>query len=164
MARLKTFRPLTADDFDDVAGEDDCRLVPEGHYPSRLERWEPKLDGRWGEKAIFFWRVFLSADFSEERSVIIPRYYNVARDERGKPVFGHHHDFRKDWVGANGGRRPLQWSRLPPAIFEKSLYVIRVITVRRDSKSNLPAGLHYSRVDRIIRPVRDEEIFGALPF
>ena len=80
--------------------------------------------------------VFLSPALDKYESCKLLRYYNVKR-ENGKPFFGHHHEYRKDWIAANNGRRPFVRSSLPPKVFEKKLFLIGIKTVCKDSKGDL---------------------------
>ena len=48
-------------------------------------------------------------------------------------MFGNFHDYRRDWISANGGRHPLQRERLPLSIFSGRQFLVEVPTVRHDS-------------------------------
>lgn len=157
------FRPLSDGDFENVAsGEERLLLSQEGIYPARLICWHSQLHPLFGEKLIFDWNVFLSPALDKYESCKLLRYYNVKR-ENGKPFFGHHHEYRKDWIAANNGRRPFVRSSLPPKVFEKKLFLIGIKTVCKDSKGDLQPSVYYSRVDRIIRPLEDGEEIDRVP-
>jgi hypothetical protein len=162
---VKRPRPLSDDDFENVdSGAVRPYLPLEGCYVGQFIEKRHHPSGRWGEKLEVSWLVFLSPALDTGNSTILPRYYNITRNEQGRLVFGNHHDYRKDYVAANAGRRPLVWNRLPITIFEKGKFLIEVVTVRRDGKGSLPPALYYSRVNRIVRPLLVEDHFEAFPF
>jgi hypothetical protein len=135
----------------------------EGIYPAECLRWDHRPDPRWGEKEVFEYRIFRSSALASGDSTILYRYYNIKRNENGRLVFGHRHEYRKDWIAANSGRHPNDWNSLPPSIFKRGLLLVSVVTVRKDSKGPLLKTLYYSRVDRVIGPVDAEEQFNSLP-
>lgn len=159
----KEFRPLSDDDFNNVNGGVQRPWLPPGQYPAQYVCYENRIDPRYGEKLIVVWRIFLSRALQNGESSILVRFYGVKRDELGQPDFGHFHGYRKDWIVANHGRPPLNWNSLPPSIFTKGLYLVTVVPVEKDSTDDLPPGLHYSKVGRIIRPIDDGERFEKLP-
>jgi hypothetical protein len=155
--------PLRDEDFDNVDPGEPRILIPEeGWYPGMVNSYEAKPYGRWGEKLIFHWKVFTS--FDKSKSVTLCRYYNFQRKGGGQFKFGPLHDYRKDWVAANGGRHPLERSRLSISIWKERLYLVEVVTVREDSKKRpLSASFYWSKIGRVIRPLGEGERWERLP-
>lgn len=153
---------LRDQDFDNVDPGEPRFLIPqEGWYPAQFIDYESKLYGSWGEKLIFQWKVFTS--FDKNKPVILCRYYNLERKGGGQFKFGPLHDYRKDWVAANGGRHPLDRSRLSISIWKERLYLVEVVTVRHDSKGRpFSPSLYWSKVGRVIRPLEEGECWERL--
>ena len=152
---------MNDEDFNNINPGESKLWVPPGVYPAWLLDREPKTYIPWGEKLVFRWRTFTACDLSS--SINLFRYYNLARDGGGRFMFGDGHDYWKDWVAANDGRRPIERKRLPPSKFENTLFLVRVVTVTRDQEGPLCSALHSSKVGRLIRPVVDGEKFERLP-
>lgn len=152
---------LRDEDFDNVNPGEQRFLIEEGSWPAQYVGHEAKRYG-WCEKLILRWKVFTSLDRS--RSVVLSRYYNMDRDNGGRFMFGPLHDYRKDWVAANGGRHPLERSRLSISIWKERLYLVEVVTVRHDSKGRpLSPSFYWSKVGRVIRPREEGERLERLP-
>jgi len=154
---------LREDDFNNVNPGEPRILIPEeGWYPARATDYEAKRYGGWGEKLIVLWMVFTSKDKSSFK--MLNRYYNLQRDMGKRLKFGPLHDYRKDWVAANGGRLPVDRSRLPPAIFQGNMFLVEVLTVKRDSKGRpLSSSFYWSKIGRVIRPIEEGERWEGLP-
>jgi len=149
-------------DFENLGGGPQRILIQPGIYPARfLTRKSDRRRKDWGEKLIFEWEVYLNA--TKTQSKRLSRYYNANRDKAGRFNFGDGHDYRADWIRANGGKHPLVWNRLPITIFEAGEFLVEVVTVTRDWRRPLEPTFHHSKIDRIIRPVNDGEIFLKLP-
>jgi hypothetical protein len=155
--------PLRDEDFDNVNPGEPRFLIPqEGCYFAQFIDYKSKPYGSWGEKLIFQWKVFTS--FDKSKPVTLSRYYNLERTGGGQFKFGPLHDYRKDWIAANGGRHPLERSRLPISIWKERLYLVQVVTVRHDSKGRpLSPSFYWSKVGRVIRPLEEGERWEGLP-
>ena len=101
--------------------------------------------------------------FDKSRSVILTRYYNLARDKAKRFKFGHLHAFRRDWISSNHGRLPLDPQRLPPSIWKNGIFLVEVVTVRKTSDGLLPPSLYWSRIGRILRPEDEGKPWTRLP-
>jgi hypothetical protein len=155
---------LHDDDFNNVNPGEPRILIPEeGWYPAHATGYEAKRYGGWGEKLIVRWMVFTSTDKSS--FTMLDRYYNLQRDMGKRFKFGPLHDYRKDWIASNGGRHSLERSRLPISIWKEGLYLVEVVTVRHDSKGrHLSPSLYWSKIGRVIRPLKEGERWEGLPF
>lgn len=143
------------EDFENVNPGEPRFLIPEGEYPAQFIDRELKYYG-WGEKLLLHWKIFTSKDLTQFQ--MLDRFYNVKRDKGGRFQFGPLHDYRKDWIAANGGRHPAERCRLPIAIFRHGLFLVEVSSVRQDSKGrSLSPSLHWSKVSRVIRPLEKSE-------
>jgi hypothetical protein len=152
---------LRDEDFDDVNPGETLPLLEEGWWPARWQSRESKMYG-WGEKLIVRWQVYTSLD--KARSATIPRFYNAQRDRANRFCFGPLHDYRKDWIAANGGRVPLVRSKLPLSIWQGRIFLVEVVTVRQDSKGRpLTSSLLWSKIGRVIRPMAELERWERLP-
>jgi hypothetical protein len=152
---------LRDEDFENINPGEPRPLIEEGLWPAQWLGREARVYG-WGEKLIFEWKVFMA--FDKTRSVSLSRFYNAERDKAKRFVFGPLHDYRKDWVAANGGRLPLDRSRLPLSIWRDRLFLVEVVTVRQDSKGRpLSASFLWSRIGRVLRPLMDGEHWERLP-
>lgn len=151
------------EDFDNVdAGEPRFLIPDEGWYPAQLSSYETKRYGGWGNKLIFRWKVFTSKDKTAFK--LIPRYYNYERDGGGRFRFGPLHAYRRDWIAANGGRHPINRSKLPCSILKTGLFLVEVVTVRTDNERRpLPSTFHWSKIGRVIRPFEEGESWERLP-
>jgi hypothetical protein len=153
---------LRDEDFDNVNPGELRILIPnEGWYPAQFVGYKGKRYGSWGEKLLFQWKVFTS--FDKCKSVSLCRYYNLERKGGGQFQFGPLHDYRKDWVAANGGKHPLDPKRLPLSIWKDKTFLVEVVTVRNDSRGPLPPSFYWSRIGRLIRPLEEGERWGRLP-
>ena len=154
---------LRDEDFDHVNPGEPRILIPrEGSYPAQFNGYESKHYGLWGEKLVFQWKVFTSKD--KDAFTMLNRYYNLARDGGGRLKFGDFHDYRRDWVRANGGRLPMVRSKLPLSIFQEHLFLIEVVTVHYDNQRRpLSSTLHWSKISMVIRPLADDETWEGLP-
>jgi len=149
------------EDFDNVNPGEPRVLIEEGVWPARWLRREAKVYG-WGEKLIFHWEVFMACDKS--RFVVLNCFYNAKRDRAKRFQFGQLHNYRKDWVAANGGRASLDRSKLPLTIWQARMFYVEVVTVRRDSKGRpLSPSFYWSKVGRVIRPLEEGETWERLP-
>lgn len=152
-------------DFENVdSGEERNLIVQSGYYPARYvssESREYTFKGRTVEKIIVWWEVFTSPGI--ERGIVVPRYYNAARNKAKRFKFGRLSDYRKDWVAAHNGRPPLEPNRLPIAIFKQGLFLVEVVRVSRDAKGRPITGLEWSRVNSVFRPLDANEKFERLP-
>jgi hypothetical protein len=163
--RMKS-KDVDDDEFKNVNAGQPLILIPEGIYPARLVGKEIKRTP-WGEKLVLTWEVFTSPDFRDagrrnDCTVLLQRYYNIKRD-KGKLVLGPHSNYHKDWIAANKGRHPEPRHSLPPSVFQNGFLFVEVTTVKKDSTSRLHSSLHYSKVQRIIRPVDEDEKIKRLP-
>lgn len=140
------------EDFENIdPGEPRVLIAEEGIWPAQFVSFQTKTYGQWGEKLIIQWRVFIHHDKSKH--VMLCRFYNLQRDRGNRLKFGPLHDYRKDWIAANGGRHPLDRSKLPLSIFKCGIFSVEVVTVRRDSKNPLSPSIYWSKIGRVIRPV-----------
>jgi hypothetical protein len=152
---------LRDEDFNNVNPGEPRVLIEEGVWPARWLRREAKVYG-WGEKLIFHWEVFMA--FDKSRFVNLSGYYTAKRDRANRFYFGPLHNYRKDWIAANGGKVPLDPSKLPLSVWQERLFLVEVVTVRHDSKGRpLSPSLYYSKIDRVIRPLGEEETWETLP-
>ena len=161
--------PQSVDDeeFKNVNTGNSLVLMPEGIYPARL------LDNKmtrtpWGEKLVLTWEVFTSTNFRDaerrnDRPISLQGYYNIKRDKGKRLVLGPHSNYHKDWIAANNGKHPEPRHSLPPSVFRNRFLFVEVTTVKKDSTGRLHSSLHYSKVQRIIRPFDDDEIIEMLP-
>lgn len=146
---------LRDEDFENVNPGEPRIFMLDGQYPAQFIGRKSKHYS-WGEKLIFHWRVFISRDLTESKT--LDRYYNAHRDKAGRFLFGDLHGYRKDWIAANGGKHPSLRSRLPITIFGNSLFLVEVISVREDSDGHpLSPSLYWSKVKRVIRPLEEGE-------
>ncbi|THJ19196.1 MAG: hypothetical protein CAF45_016315 [Nitrospira sp. CG24E] len=154
---------LRDEDFDNVdPGKPRILVAGEGGWPAQFAGYETKHYGKWGEKLIFQWKVFTSIDKSKFETLI--RYYNLSRNGGERFQFGPLHDFRKDWVAANGGRLPLNPSRLSLSIWKDRTFLVEVVTVRHDSKGKpISPSFYWSRIGQVIRPLEAGESWERLP-
>lgn len=152
---------LRDEDFENVDPGESRPLIEEGVWPAQYLRKEGIPPGRYGEKLYVWWKVFMSLD--KGRSVVLPRYYNIERNKGGRPKFGHHHAFRRDWVQSNDGRLPLEPNKLPLSIWERGLFRVEVVTVRKSDDGPLPPSLYWSRIGRIVGPLAEGEAWEGLP-
>ena len=155
--------PVCDDDFNNVnPGEIRVLLPDEGCYPAQFIGYEAKRYSGWGEKLICQWKVLTTPD--RTHFTILPRYYNLERDGGNRFKFGPLHDYSKDWVAANGGRHPLDRCNRSISIFRERLFLVEVVTVQYDSKGrSIPATFHWSKIDRVIRPIEEGEEWERLP-
>ena len=149
------------EDFDNVNPGELRFLLQEGRYPAQYNGYEAKHYGRWGEKLIFQWKVFTSID--RDKFQMLCRYYNITRDKGGRFKFGPLHDYRKDWIAANGGKILSDRSRLPLSIFRDKTFLVEVVTVKDDFKCRLSPSLYWSKIRRVIRPLADEDRLEGSP-
>lgn len=153
---------LSDAEFENLAPGNRRPWIPPGLYPARFKT--RRLDQRrkdWGEKLVCDWDVYL--DPSIKASVLLCRYYNITRDGGGRFIFGDGHDYRTDWVMANKGKLTYERQRLPVTIFEKGLFWVEVVTVDKNSKGKIHPSLHWSKIGRIVGPVRDGQLIKTLP-
>lgn len=152
---------LRDEDFENVDPGEPRPLIEEGVWLAQWQGREAKVYG-WGEKLNFRWKVFMA--FDKSRSVNLSRFYNAIRNRAKRFLFGDLHDYRRDWVAANGGRHPLERSKLPLSIFQERLFLVEVVTVRHDSKGRpLSPSFYYSKIGRVIRPLEEGERWERLP-
>jgi hypothetical protein len=152
---------MNDEDFNSINPGESKLWVPPGQYPAQYLDFKTRLYRPWGEKLVFRWRIFIACDLSN--SITLYRYYNLKRDGGGRFMFGDGHDYWKDWVAANNGKRPLNREKLPPSQFERRLFWVRVVTVTEDRDGPVCSALHSSRVGRLIRPFIEGEKFERLP-
>ena len=151
------------EDFENVdPGEPRILFPDEGVWPAQFIRWEAKGYGPWGEKLIVQWRVLSACPTSSP--VTLSRYYNLQRGAGNRFKFGPLHAFRKDWIAANGGRHPLDRSKLPLSIFKGRTFLVEIVTVRNDARGPLPPSLYWSKVGRVIRPLEAGERWEGSTF
>lgn len=152
---------LSDADFDNIAGGEPLPWQPPGIYPARLLRQRKKIYSPWGEKKIFDWQVYISNNPKEY--VELSRFYPVIRDERGRPIFGPHSGYRKDWIDANYGKLPGDPRRFPPSVFKGRLFWVEIETVTKDQNNRpLSKSCHWSKVKRVVRPVEEGDEFAGL--
>ena len=148
------------EDFENIDPGQPRVLIEEGIY---LALWEMKEIRKYayGEKLVFFWKVYMSADLS--RSVPLCGYYGLIRNRAGRFMFGPHHGYRHDWIAANDGRWPEDPKKLPISIWEGRKFHVKVSTVKMGFRGPLHPSCYYSRVKRVIRPVSEFEGLEGLP-
>ena len=136
-------------------------LLPEGLWVGKL-REHDKKQTPWGEKLVLCWEIYQTLEMSG--GVTLERYYNVTRDRGGRLQFGDCHDYRRDWIAANGGKHPVRRESLSLRVFEGRCFLVAVVTVKHDGqKRPLNQSCYYSKVGWIKRPVDEGETFEALP-
>jgi len=154
------------DEFNDVNAGDPRPLIEEGIYPALWAGRTRKLYA-FGEKLIFTWNVFTTINFRDPAMrnsyVSLPGYYNVKRDKGEKLVFGPGSSYRKDWIAANSGKHPQPRHALPLSVFRDRLLFVQVTTVTKDTRGPLHRSCYWSKVQRIFRPLDEDEIVKKLP-
>jgi hypothetical protein len=157
---------LNDEEFNNVNSGDQRPLIETGIYPARLESMG-KRGTPWGEKMVFTWAVFTTPRFRDpamrDSAVLLPAYYNVNRDKSKRPIFGDGHAYRKDWIAANNGKHPQPRNSLPLPVFRDRFLWVQVTTVTKDVRGPTHRSCHYSKVQRIIRPVHDDDVVERLP-
>ena len=157
---------LDDDEFNDVNAGDPRPFMAEGIYPA-LWAARTRKKYKWGEKLIFTWTVFTTINFRnpamKDNCVSLPGYYNVRRDKGKRPIFGPGSAYRKDWIAANDGRLPQPPHRLPLSVFRGGFLFVEVATVNEDTRGPLHRSCYWSKVQRVIRPVREDDIVERLP-
>jgi hypothetical protein len=146
---------LRDEGFENVNPGEPRFWVREGQYPAQFMVHEIKRYS-WGEKIIFHWKVFTSNDLTQFQ--LLDRYYNLKRDKGGRFQFGPLHDYRKDWIAANGGRHPVERHRLLITIYRNGRFLVEVVSVREDSKGRtISPSLYWSKISRVIQPIEEGE-------
>jgi hypothetical protein len=155
------------DEFNNVNPGDPRPWMQEGIYPARWVGKDISLSP-WGEKLIMHWHVPTASDIRNLTTTVnmatpIASYYNAKRDKARRLKFGPLHSFRKDWIAANDGRLPLRPNALPLSVFKDRWFFVEVVTVNKDQKGELHPSCYWSKVQRVIRPVGDDEAIQRLP-
>ena len=126
------FKKGKDDDF--VAG-DNWSLIKEGNYQAACIKHETGYS--FGRKTLFLhWKITEAGEYFEE---ILFQPFNV---NYRKLTMGT--KYYKAWCHANGGR-PKRGDRMSPLIFRKKVFLVKVVTVKRE-----PDFLSYSKVDEIV--------------
>jgi hypothetical protein len=154
------------DEFNDVNAGEQRHLLEAGIYPARWVS-NTKRGTPWGEKLVFTWEVFRSTRFRDptmrDTFVLLQGYYNVNRDKSKRPIFGDGHAYRKDWIAANNGKHPQRRSSLPLTVFRDRFLWVEVTTVTKDARGQAHRSSHYSKVQRVIGPVHEDDVVERLP-
>jgi hypothetical protein len=156
------------DEFNNVNSGEPRPLLQEGIYPARWVGKDISLSP-WGEKLVMHWQVSTTWDIRNLTAIAplptpIASYYNAKRDKARRLKFGPLHSYRKDWIAANNGRLPSKPDSLSWSVFRDRWLFVEVVTVKKDQKGcELHPSCYYSKVQRVIRPVGDDEAIQRLP-
>lgn len=149
---------VTDADFENVDPGQERTYVPPGQYRARFVSHEFRpfnFKGVSVEKLIVSWEVFTSPVCT--KGVILQRFYPIERNRSNQLKFGPLCAFRKDWVAANDGRRPIDARKLPLTKFSEMDCIVEVVTVTSDSTGRAIKGLEWSRIKAVIGPVKDDQ-------
>ena len=151
-------------DFEDVEAGEPRRLLPQpGVYPAEYVTHFIRKFASWGEKLIFEWKVFTNPNLDPKQTVKLCRYYNVKRTRAGKFCFGDGHDYRKDWIAANGGRLPLDRGKVPFTVFQNKTMLVAVGSVTKDAQRPLSPSSYWSKIEWIVGPLEEGKMIDRLP-
>lgn len=145
-------------DFENIDPGEERIYVPPGQYRAGFVSGEIRpynFKGVAVEKLIASWEVFTSP--GSTKGVMLQRFYPVERNKSNQLKFGPLCAYRKDWVAANGGRRPVDSRRLPITKFSERHCIVEIAAVTRDSTGRAIKGLEWSRIKAVIGPVTDDQ-------
>lgn len=132
------------------AVEGELTLLPSGTYEAVFDTWETValFDGR--AQKLILWFALAAPPYVGVR---LPRYYNVGEilgkpRTRGRFKVGPRSAFFREYCAAHGA--PSRIDRLSVSKFQGGKFSVKVRTVKRVGRLELPEGARYSVIDCVV--------------